>query len=31
VLFAVGGAIWMYVRRTPGPDAPGIYGVPEPA
>ncbi len=31
LLFAVGGAIWMYVRRNPGPDAPGIYGVPEPA
>jgi phosphatidylglycerol:prolipoprotein diacylglycerol transferase len=25
LLFAVGGAIWMYVRRNPGPDAPGIY------
>jgi phosphatidylglycerol:prolipoprotein diacylglycerol transferase len=25
VLFAVGGAIWMYLRRNPGPDAPGIY------
>jgi len=31
VLFAVGGAIWMYVRRNPGPDAPGIYAVPQPA
>jgi phosphatidylglycerol:prolipoprotein diacylglycerol transferase len=31
LLFAIGGAIWMYVRRNPGPDAPGIYGVPEPA
>ena len=26
VLFAVGGAIWMYVRRNPDADAPGIYG-----
>jgi phosphatidylglycerol:prolipoprotein diacylglycerol transferase len=25
VLFAIGGAIWMYVRRNPRPDAPGIY------
>jgi phosphatidylglycerol:prolipoprotein diacylglycerol transferase len=25
VLFAVGGAIWMYVRRNPDADAPGIY------
>jgi phosphatidylglycerol:prolipoprotein diacylglycerol transferase len=24
--FAVGGAIWMYARRNPKPDAPGIYG-----
>ena len=31
VFFAVGGAIWMYVRRNPGPDAPGIYAVPQPA
>jgi len=31
VLFAVGGAIWMYVRRNPGPDAPGIYAAPQPA
>jgi phosphatidylglycerol:prolipoprotein diacylglycerol transferase len=31
VLFAVGGAIWMYVRRNPGPDAPGIYAVPQAA
>jgi len=23
--FAVGGAVWMYLRRNPGPDAPGIY------
>jgi len=26
VLFAIGGAIWMYVRRNPDADAPGIYG-----
>lgn len=25
VLFAVGGAVWMYVRRNPDADAPGIY------
>jgi phosphatidylglycerol:prolipoprotein diacylglycerol transferase len=31
VLFAVGGGIWMYVRRSPGPDAPGIYTTPQPA
>jgi phosphatidylglycerol:prolipoprotein diacylglycerol transferase len=31
VLFTVGGAIWMYVRRNPGPDAPGIYAVPQAA
>jgi phosphatidylglycerol:prolipoprotein diacylglycerol transferase len=31
ILFAVGGAIWMYVRRNPGPDAPGIYAVPQAA
>jgi phosphatidylglycerol:prolipoprotein diacylglycerol transferase len=29
--FAVGGAIWMYVRRNPGPDAPGIYALPQAA
>jgi phosphatidylglycerol---prolipoprotein diacylglyceryl transferase len=27
LLFAIGGAVWMYMRRTPGPDAPGIYPV----
>ena len=27
LLFAIGGAVWMYLRRTPGPDAPGIYPV----
>jgi phosphatidylglycerol:prolipoprotein diacylglycerol transferase len=31
LLFAIGGAIWMYVRRSPGPDAPGIYAIPQPA
>jgi phosphatidylglycerol:prolipoprotein diacylglycerol transferase len=31
VLFAIGGGIWMYLRRNPGPDAPGIYAVPQPA
>ncbi len=31
VLFAVGGAIWMYARRNLGPDAPGIYAVPQAA
>ena len=27
VLFAIGGGIWMYLRRNPGPDAPGIHAV----
>ncbi|MGH7605202.1 MAG: prolipoprotein diacylglyceryl transferase [Gemmatimonadaceae bacterium] len=31
LLFAIGGAIWMYMRRNPGPDAPGIYPSPLPA
>jgi phosphatidylglycerol:prolipoprotein diacylglycerol transferase len=31
LLFAIGGAAWMYLRRNPGPDAPGIYAVPQPA
>jgi phosphatidylglycerol:prolipoprotein diacylglycerol transferase len=31
VAFAIGGAVWMYVRRSPRPDAPGIYAVPQPA
>ncbi|HZE07691.1 MAG TPA: prolipoprotein diacylglyceryl transferase [Gemmatimonadaceae bacterium] len=31
LLFAIGGAIWMYMRRNPGPDAPGIYAAPLPA
>jgi len=30
LLFAIGGAIWMYVRSKPGPNAPGIYAA-EPA
>ena len=29
--FAIGGAIWMYVRRDPTPEAPGIYAAPQPA
>jgi phosphatidylglycerol:prolipoprotein diacylglycerol transferase len=29
--FAVGGAIWMYLRRNPGPAAPGIYAMPQAA
>ena len=29
--FAIGGAIWMYMRRNPRPDAPGIYAAPQPA
>jgi phosphatidylglycerol:prolipoprotein diacylglycerol transferase len=29
--FAVGGAVWMYMRRNPRPDAPGIYAAPQPA
>jgi phosphatidylglycerol:prolipoprotein diacylglycerol transferase len=31
LLFAIGGAVWMYVRRNPGPDAPGIYAMPDAA
>jgi phosphatidylglycerol:prolipoprotein diacylglycerol transferase len=31
LLFAIGGATWMYMRRNPGPDAPGIFPVPQPA
>ena len=23
--FTIGGAIWMYLRRSPAADAPGIY------
>jgi phosphatidylglycerol---prolipoprotein diacylglyceryl transferase len=30
LLFAIGGATWMYMRRNPGPDAPGIFPVPQP-
>jgi phosphatidylglycerol:prolipoprotein diacylglycerol transferase len=29
--FAIGGAIWMYLRRNPRPDAPGIHAAPQPA
>ena len=25
LLFTIGGAIWMYVRRNPAANAPGIY------
>jgi phosphatidylglycerol:prolipoprotein diacylglycerol transferase len=31
LLFAVGGAMWMYSRRNPKPDAPGIYSMPRAA
>ncbi len=31
ICFAIGGAIWMYMRRNPRPDAPGIYATPQPA
>ncbi len=31
VLFVIGGALWMYVRRNPKPDAPGIYAMPKAA
>jgi phosphatidylglycerol:prolipoprotein diacylglycerol transferase len=31
LLFTIGGAIWMYVRRNPGPDAPGILAMPKAA
>jgi len=27
LLFAIGGGVWMYMRRNPGPEAPGIYAV----
>ncbi|HEY6090323.1 MAG TPA: prolipoprotein diacylglyceryl transferase [Gemmatimonadaceae bacterium] len=27
LLFAIGGGAWMYLRRNPGPDAPGIHAV----
>jgi len=29
--FAVGGAIWMYMRRNPDAEAPGIYATPQAA
>jgi phosphatidylglycerol:prolipoprotein diacylglycerol transferase len=28
ILFTIVGAIWMYMRRNPGPDSPGIYSLP---
>ena len=31
LLFAIGGGVWMYMRRNPGPDAPGIFAAPQPA
>ena len=31
LLFAIGGAVWMYMRRNPEPDAPGIYSMPRAA
>jgi phosphatidylglycerol:prolipoprotein diacylglycerol transferase len=31
LLFAVGGAVWMYMRRNPEPDSPGIYAMPRAA
>jgi phosphatidylglycerol:prolipoprotein diacylglycerol transferase len=31
LLFAVGGAVWMYMRRNPKPDTPGIYAMPRAA
>lgn len=31
ILFALGGAIWMYMRRNPHADAPGIYAAPQAA
>lgn len=31
LLFAVGGALWMYYRRNPRGDAPGIYAMPRAA
>jgi len=31
LLFAIGGGVWMYLRRNPRPDAPGIYAAPQPA
>lgn len=31
LLFAVGGGLWMYYRRNPGDDAPGIFALPKAA
>jgi phosphatidylglycerol:prolipoprotein diacylglycerol transferase len=31
IAFAIGGAVWMYLRWNPRPDAPGIYAAPQPA
>lgn len=31
ILFALGGAVWMYMRRSPHADAPGIYAAPQAA
>jgi hypothetical protein len=31
ILFAIGGAVWMYMRRNPHEDAPGIYATPQAA
>ena len=31
LLFAIGGGIWMYMRRNPAPGAPGIYAEPQAA
>lgn len=31
LLFAVGGGLWMYYRRNPSDDAPGIYALPKAA
>ncbi|HLA13833.1 MAG TPA: prolipoprotein diacylglyceryl transferase [Gemmatimonadaceae bacterium] len=31
LLFAIGGALWMYYRRNPRGDAPGIYAMPRAA
>lgn len=31
LLFAIGGGVWMYMRRNPKPDAPGIYAMPRAA
>jgi phosphatidylglycerol:prolipoprotein diacylglycerol transferase len=31
LLFAIGGGVWMYMRRNPGPDAPGVFAAAQPA